>query len=450
MEPPPAEPSAEPSDPLVEVRFTTRDARWRVSDAPIQLPTRLTRAGLSEVINHLLAADDSGYKSRPFDFLLEGELLRGPLGKALAKQGLSGEAVATLEYIECVPPPKPERTSAHQDWLGALAAHPGGSGLMLAGCYNHAAYVWDAEGRQRAELAGHTAAVKAVAWLRGSDAAMMRAATGSKDHTVRMWRLEQASRDSAMTCVCEASLVGHTSSVESLTANPSADRLCSGAWDGGLHLWSLEDVAEAAARTGGNGGSDGQSSKRAKGQRGSSAQTASAPADVSPKATFTGHQGSVNALCWPTAALIYSGSWDGTIREWQVDVETTSATLAGQPAVLCLDVSLESALVASGHSDHALRIWDSRLQSSAMRLRLAHKGWVSDVRWCPHRPQLLASACYDGSVRLWDVRSTIPLHEITKHEGKALCVAWDGAERVASGGSDAQMRTASLALSGGE
>ena len=74
----------------------------------------------------------------------------------------------------------------------------------------------------------------------------------------------------------------------------------------------------------------------------------------------------MGALCWPTADLLYSGSWDGTVREWPVEMGLPSATLAGQAAVLSLDVALGSGLIASAHSDHALRVWDSRLQAAAM------------------------------------------------------------------------------------
>ena len=50
--------SGSATEPQVQVRFTTKlEARFRVTEAPIQLPTRLTRHGLSVVINHLLNAE---------------------------------------------------------------------------------------------------------------------------------------------------------------------------------------------------------------------------------------------------------------------------------------------------------------------------------------------------------------------------------------------------------
>ena len=422
---------------MVQVRFVTQlEERWRVTDAPIQLPTRLTRGGLSEVVNHLLETSTP----RPFDFLLNSELLRGSVGKALARHELSGEEVITLEYVECVPPPRPEPSCPHQDWVAALAAHPSGGRLLLSACYDHAAYVWDGAGKQVAALAGHTGPVKGVAWLSGGGGGggILRAATASKDQTVRTWSVAPNAAGGAASVACEAVLVGHKASVEGLAANPSGDRLCSGGWDGAMLLWAVSEAPEAAETA--------PPTKRSKGAAGDGAGSAAAPAEASPITSLSGHGGCVSALCWPTSTLLYSGSWDGTVREWQVEVGTPSATLAGQAAVLCLDVSLGSSLIASGHTDHCLRIWDSRLQQAAMQLQLPHKGWVSAARWCVQTPHLLASACYDGTVRLWDVRSTVPLHQLGTHAGKALSLTWDGPERLASGGSDAEIRVSSIAM----
>ena len=125
--------SATPSDEQqVAVRLTTRlEAPWRVTEAPIQLPTRLTRFGLSEVVNHLL----QGQPTRPFDFVLNGELLRGSLAKAMVKHGLSGEEVVVIEYIQLLAPPKPEQHAPNPDWVASIAVlHSSGysSGSTLA------------------------------------------------------------------------------------------------------------------------------------------------------------------------------------------------------------------------------------------------------------------------------------------------------------------------------
>ncbi len=50
---------------------------------------------------------------------------------------------------------------------------------------------------------------------------------------------------------------------------------------------------------------------------------------------------------------------------------------------------------------------------------------------------MLASSSHDGSIKIWDIRSSIPLHTVQAHAkgSKALCLSFtDGA--IFSGGSD--------------
>lgn len=59
-------------------------------------------------------------------------------------------------------------------------------------------------------------------------------------------------------------------------------------------------------------------------------------------------------------------------------------------------------------------------------------GWVSDVAWCPGAEHILAAACQDGSVPLYDIRSPAsPLHVVTTHKQKALAVAWAAPDEAA-------------------
>ena len=201
--------AVQPDEPSANVRFTTRlEPSLRVTEAPIQLPVRLTRYGLSEVVNHLLGAAPP----RPFDFLLQGELLRGSLGKAMARLALSGEEAVTLEYIELLAPPQPQAGAAHDDWVAALASQPDG-GLLLTGCYDHAAYACDAAGRRVATLAGHDAPVRASR-LQPAGGGAARAATASRT-TRCTWRVD------GETSACESIGSGHDDAVECLCANPA-------------------------------------------------------------------------------------------------------------------------------------------------------------------------------------------------------------------------------------
>ena len=45
--------------PQIQVRFTTKQRQYIVTDSAILVPTNLRRYGLSEIINHLLATGKS-------------------------------------------------------------------------------------------------------------------------------------------------------------------------------------------------------------------------------------------------------------------------------------------------------------------------------------------------------------------------------------------------------
>ena len=69
----------------VLICFKTTVDKYRVTEEPIAIPTRLKRFGLSDIVNHLLQLS----KPVPFDFLLNDTLLRGSLLKGIQTQKLS-------------------------------------------------------------------------------------------------------------------------------------------------------------------------------------------------------------------------------------------------------------------------------------------------------------------------------------------------------------------------
>ena len=60
------------------------------------------------------------------------------------------------------------------------------------------------------------------------------------------------------------------------------------------------------------------------------------------------------------------------------------------------------------------------------------------VNPCGHSPSTYASC---ESLR-WQV----PLHDLEPHTDKALCAAWDGTDRIVSGGADGKLRVSAAHL----
>jgi WD40 repeat protein len=62
---------------------------------------------------------------------------------------------------------------------------------------------------------------------------------------------------------------------------------------------------------------------------------------------------------------------------------------------------------------------------------------VKDIKW--KSENMLVSVSYDKTIKLWDTRSTIPLHTLVGHQDKVLCVDWDG-EKIVSGSADTKLK----------
>ena len=71
------------------------------------------------------------------------------------------------------------------------------------------------------------------------------------------------------------------------------------------------------------------------------------------------------------------------------------------------------------------------------------------MQWCPSSAHHIATASHDGSVKLWDIRSIVPLATLSAHTDKVLCVGWvpsssgkaaSGTGGIVSGGADCTLQ----------
>lgn len=76
---------ASSGDVQVGIRLVAVDQQYAVPDAPLAVPASLNRFGLSEVVNQMLELE----KRVPFDFSINGQLIRSSLTKHLAENSVS-------------------------------------------------------------------------------------------------------------------------------------------------------------------------------------------------------------------------------------------------------------------------------------------------------------------------------------------------------------------------
>ena len=150
-------------------------------------------------------------------------------------------------------------------------------------------------------------------------------ATGSFDHTVKLWRF--LPDNLMMTCV--ATLEGHTQGVLSLAFHPTAPLLATGSDDKTVRLWVLSCDNSSATCV----------------------------------ATLKGHIVSVRSVAFhPTAPLLATGSDDKTVRLWLLSCDNSSATcvatLAGHSSSFqSVAFHPTAPLLATGSDDHTVKMW---------------------------------------------------------------------------------------------
>ena len=66
-----------------------------------------------------------------------------------------------------------------------------------------------------------------------------------------------------------------------------------------------------------------------------------------------------------------------------------------------IDCSSDGRFVCSGDADGKIWFWDFITTKNYTTIN-AHKGVVSDIKWNPVHPSLVASCAWDGTIKLWD------------------------------------------------
>jgi len=170
--------------------------------------------------------------------------------------------------------------------------------------------------------------------------------------------------------------------------------------------------------------------------------------DVESRALLWSGRHPKSTLCLalaPDGQQLASGGSDGTVRCWEAQLGTPVQELPHPGAVFALAWSPDGRLLASGDTLGTIRLWQ-RQPSGPARLWQAleaHSNWVRGLAFAPDG-RLLASASWDSSVKLWEWGEAGRLRQrqrLLGHTGQVNCVAWspEGAT-LASGSNDRTIR----------
>ncbi|GEQ71125.1 hypothetical protein JCM33374_g4806 [Metschnikowia sp. JCM 33374] len=439
------------SEAQVKVRFFTKeeDETLHASEAPLFVPTSLKRYGLSEVVNHLLEKEDAV----PFDFLIDGVLLRSSLEEYLTKNGLSSEATLSIEYTRAVLPPSFLASYNDEDWVSsidtinassaAVASQRGAtlfSPQILAGSYDGVVRTYNMSGQVEKQYVGHSAPVRAVKWVYAN-----RIVSAGNDRQVRLWKTaggqeeddekDVESPESAEFARTLAILDAHKAPVVGLDVNQASHRILSAGSDGVVGFWStvpkeMNIVEPYAVDASGAGASSSSKKRRRMAQKDSNVK------HRAPLALLESHSQPVEAAIFDShdSSVGYSVSQDHTIKTWDLVTSRCIDTRSTGYALLSVVQLPAVNLIASGSSARHINLHDPRTHAGATEMHITklsgHSNFVVDLAACPTKDTMFASASHDGTVKVWDVRADKAMYTITRESKPEKCLDYLGTRRL--------------------
>jgi guanine nucleotide-binding protein subunit beta-2-like 1 protein len=134
-----------------------------------------------------------------------------------------------------------------------------------------------------------------------------------------------------------------------------------------------------------------------------------------------------------------SGSWDGTLRLWDLTTGNTTRRFVGHTKdVLSVAFSADNRQIVSGSRDKTINLWNTLGQLKFTITEDGHKEWVSCVRFSPNlNTPLIVSAGWDKMVKVWNLNHCKIRTNLLGHTGyvNSVTVSPDGS-LCASGGKD--------------
>ncbi|KAI7729646.1 hypothetical protein M8C21_025209 [Ambrosia artemisiifolia] len=282
---------------------------------------------------------------------------------------------------------------AHTDWVTSIATPIDNSDMIVSASRDKSLIIWHLTkhdktfGLPHRRLLGHSHFIQDVVLSSDSQFAL----SGSWDSELRLWDLNTGST--------ARRFVGHTNDVISVAFSIDNRQIVSASRDRTIKLWNTLGECKYTIQDCGNGNSDGHS-------------------DWVSCVKFSPN---VNE---PT---IVSGSWDKTVKIWNLSNCKVKATLSGHSGnVNSVAVSPDGSLCASGGKDGGILLWDL---SEGKRLYSLDAGAVvNGLCFSPNRYWLCAATV--ASVKIWDLESKSVVCELKvdlKMESE-MAVDGDGAQ----------------------
>ncbi|KAF9220045.1 WD40 repeat-like protein [Gyrodon lividus] len=401
------------------VIFTTKSP-YSLPSQKFMIPLGWKRYQLSQLINKALSLT----KPIPFDFLLQGEILRTSLGEWGTDKGLGEEDTLEIEYFESVLPPQRMTTLPHEDWVSSVSCRI--PQHFLTAAYDGHIRLFDYSQKMIRDIPAHPAPLTSVCVVPSQESidGSVVVASASHDLTACLTRVS-LEPDATSPYQALASLHLHTSPLSSISSDHTGSSLLTASWDHLIGFWDTKIPSEDEVTA--------ELSDRKKRRKiGGGSGEAEHPKRKTPTAVLKSHTARVSrALFSPSSdQKAYSCGFDSTVRMWDVESGVCTDTInVPERPMLDLAITADGNTALASSTDRTVSIFDLRSPSlSSTTGTLVHPSTPSCLV-CPgadsaaSTPQIITGS-YDGVARLWDMRSM--------KGAVASFKGWDGTMKILS------------------
>ena len=150
--------------------------------------------------------------------------------------------------------------------------------------------------------------------------------------------------------------------------------------------------------------------------------------------TLEGHTEKIVSLIELSSGQIASGSYDKTIRIWNINTEKEEIIITEKGRVFCL-LEFEKNKILSGSADNSITLWDIDLPNEdSIYTFVGHKLWVNSLVKC--NGNYFASASNDKTIKIWDFYNKNCISTLNGHLDCVLTLILLKNNNLCSGGAD--------------
>lgn len=293
----------------------------------------------------------------------------------------------------------------HQATMNTLAFRPDGRQLVAGGA-DCALYVWDVSQPTQTQLltrlAGHHKRISTVAFSPNGE----RIASGDYDGVIRLW----CSPNAGTLRGGNLALLRCQGTVRKVVFSPDGQIVAS-ASDDGLRLWSVATGQQTFLLPGPTPfarmcafSPDGRWLAGVYLDQTICLWAMDAQAGYPLRHSMRVHTSIVETLLFsPDSRTLFSSGWDNQLCRWDVQTGALQTTWLTETVYTSLAIHPTGQRLAAGGGDHIIRLLDA--ETGQLCSAWHDHTHVIEALDFTSDGQLLASASYDETIRLWDVRS---------------------------------------------